>query len=395
MTPPDLVTRDPGRSDFRARCRRLGRVPVAPVAVALLVVVGIALSPCHAPAHDPSAWGGLFRSRDGGATWLAVDTGSFVSGAIGLAINPARSDQLLLATDSGVLTSRNAGRDWTVEAPNVLVGTAFAVTYDADGTHALAFPAPRCSSGATATGGDRSQAPAGATPTRTLARGSAPGRVYLAGWRGFYRSEDWGVSWVGCERGTARGPGRGRGRRSAGPREIVYVIAGGRLWASADGARHWRPRRRRLRSRSRAVTADDVRSRPRLGVVSGQLFRSDDRGERWRPVGRPLPAPRPVRGLAVMDPVVVLATDRGLYRSPDTGERWDALTENLPAHLEAGPLVRDPRSLDDLRRLLAHAVCRALASRRRGRERSSRDSTPRSSPAESRSSLSCFSARWR
>src|SRR4030095_1597531 len=98
----------------------------------VILVLCVALSSCPASAHDPSAWGGLFRTRDGGATWLPLNSGSYVSGAIGLAISPRAADHLLLATDSGVLSSKNGGRDWTVEAPDVLVGAAFAVAYDAD-----------------------------------------------------------------------------------------------------------------------------------------------------------------------------------------------------------------------------------------------------------------------
>jgi hypothetical protein len=60
-------------------------------------------------------------------------------------------------------------------------------------------------------------------------------------------------------------------------------------------------------------------------------------------VGLPLPeANTAVRGIAASGQVVVLATDRGLYRTADGGERWQPLVDNLPAHLEAGPLVRDP-----------------------------------------------------
>src|SRR5207248_3995411 len=38
----------------------------------------------------------------------------------------------------------------------------------------------------------------------------------------------------------------------------------------------------------------------------------------------------------------VVTTDRGLYRSADAGKSWALIIDNLPAHLEAGPLVRDP-----------------------------------------------------
>jgi photosystem II stability/assembly factor-like uncharacterized protein len=311
----------------------------------VILVLCITLSPYPAPAHDPSAWGGLFRTRDGGATWLALNSGSYLSGAIGLAISPTAPDHLLLATDSGILSSKNGGRDWTVEAPDVLVGAVFAVAYDADGARALA-------SGASAifwNDGNRwraTRAPAGAAPARALARGSAPGRIYLAGWRGLHVSHDSGMSWVDASNGLPGDAVEAVLVDDRGDPEVVYTVAGGRLWASTDGAGRWRLCPSASPSgRVEAVSLDDSEPGRLWIVVSGQLFRSDDRSERWRPVGRPLPDPRPgVRGLAVVGPIVLLATDRGLYRSPDGGERWEAQTGNLPAHLEAGPLVRDPAS---------------------------------------------------
>src|SRR5262249_26696422 len=61
-----------------------------------------------------------------------------VSGAIALAVDPVQPNHLLLATDSGLLRSRNAGLDWSLEAPSVLVGAVFAVAFDDDGRRALA-----------------------------------------------------------------------------------------------------------------------------------------------------------------------------------------------------------------------------------------------------------------
>src|SRR5580765_4510899 len=107
----------------------------------LLVVAllsAILMSPTHASGHDPSAYGGLFRSRDGGVTWFPANPGRIVSGAIALAVSPVEPTHLLLATDSGLLRSRNAGRDWSLEAPSLLVGAVFAVAFDADGRRALA-----------------------------------------------------------------------------------------------------------------------------------------------------------------------------------------------------------------------------------------------------------------
>src|SRR2546426_7732432 len=39
-------------------------------------------------AHDASAWGGLFRSRDHGATWFLASPGTFPTAAIALAVSP-------------------------------------------------------------------------------------------------------------------------------------------------------------------------------------------------------------------------------------------------------------------------------------------------------------------
>ncbi len=106
-----------------ARWTRLGsgRYPV------LLLALLLALWASPAKSHDPSAWGGLFRSRDHGATWVSANRGQIVTGAIGLAISPTDVDHLLLGAESGLLRSRNGGRDWTIEAPAVVLGPVFAL----------------------------------------------------------------------------------------------------------------------------------------------------------------------------------------------------------------------------------------------------------------------------
>jgi photosystem II stability/assembly factor-like uncharacterized protein len=310
----------------------------------VLLALGLALWPCTARAHDPSAWGGLFRTRDGGATWLAVNPGSFVSGAIALAISPAEPASLLLATDSGVMASRNAGRDWQVEAADVLAGAAFAVAYDAEGQRAL-VSGPSAIFRRDAERWRVTSAPAGAAPARAMARGSVLARVYLAGWKGVYRSDDWGASWIPIDEALPGGHAEAV-VVSPDPPELVHVIAGGQLWGSLDAGRHWARRQVGAPTGRVEAVSLDPSGAPRVwALVSGQPFRSDDRGESWRAIGRPLPEPAAlVRGMAVVDQSILLTTDRGLYRSPDGGEHWQMPSDGLPAHLEAGPIVRDPQN---------------------------------------------------
>jgi photosystem II stability/assembly factor-like uncharacterized protein len=302
----------------------------------------ILISPTAVSGHDSSAYGGLFRSRDGGITWFPANPGRIVSGAIALAVSPVEPNHLLLATDSGLLRSRNAGLDWSLEAPSLLVGAVFAVAFDADGGRALA------STGTALFRSDEGQtwraisAPPGTLPARLLVP-DGPGRVYLVGWQHLYASADWGTSWTAFASPLPEAPitqmlvAHGAG--------TVYAIAGDRLWVTDDRRSAWRPADAGLPHGSiDAVSADPREPRRLWATAGGQVFRSDDAAVSWRPWGRPVEDARvAVRGVAlsVSGRDAVLTTDRGLYRSVE-GKRWEVPDDNLPAHLEAWPLVRDP-----------------------------------------------------
>jgi len=161
--------------------------------LALPLLLLQALGAVPAQGHDPSAWGGLFRSRDHGATWVTANRGPYLSGAIALAISPTDAGHLMMGTESGLLRSRNGGRDWTVEAPSVLLGSVFALAFAADGQRALASTSLGIFRSESENNWVVAPAPRGAAPARAIMRGSEAGRAYLVGWTGLYRSDDWGA----------------------------------------------------------------------------------------------------------------------------------------------------------------------------------------------------------
>ena len=326
-------------SGFLARWTRHISVDKRVLSLALVVV----LWPCSANSHDPSSWGGLFRSRDHGATWGSANQRLFVGGALALAISPTDVNHLLLGTDSGLLRSRNGGRDWTLEAPAFLVGAVFAVAFAADGQRALASTSLSVFRSETENSWHEVSAPGCAAPARVIVRGAAADRVYLAGWTGLSRSDDWGRSWSNITNGLPDEPTTALLVVPGSP-ETLYAIVGGRIWASDDGGRTWTSRGAGTSPGGVDALGLDAPNSARLWALGANgLFTSDDRGASWRAVGRRLPEPNTtVRGISATEAAVVVTADRGLYRSIDSGDRWELVSTDLPAHLEAGPLVRDP-----------------------------------------------------
>ncbi len=316
----------------------------AAVFVLMLVLASV---PSPALPHDASAYGGVFRSRSMGDSWLNADIGLFLSAALIVAVDPSDPHHLLMGTDTGLFGSVNGGRSWTPEAPGLIAGAAFAVAFAPDGATALCA-APGGVYRFAGGGWRQLAAPLGATPARAITFGSVPGRVYLLGREQLYRSDDGGAEFTALP----GDPGGERGMTALAvlrqPVETVFVISGGELMASTDAGRHWR---RQAVSDARepldTVTTDPAAANRLWVAANDRLHVSDDGGVSWRTVGSNLPEPRTtVRSIAA-DPearTLVVATHRGTYRSTDAGEHWTLQEGNLPVHLEAGTLARDPSS---------------------------------------------------
>ena len=314
-----------------------GRGPRRLAALAL----GLALlGPVSAQAHDASAYGGVFRSRNAGGTWLSADAGLFLNAALTVAIDPRDPAHLLLGTDTGLLRSRNGGRSWVPEAKGAVIGPVFTAAFAPDGNGVLCAAA-----GGVFRFGDgrweRVALPPGAAPARVIAFGAEPGRVYLLGQGGLFASNDAGHSFVSLPNLPQSNAPVTALAVSVAPEETLFALAGGALLASADGGSHWEIRGADA-GRLEALLYDPAPPGRLWAATGGALATSDDRGRHWRSVGR-LPDPNMVvRGIAGDAARVIVTSDRGMYRSLDGGQTWQLEESGLPVHIEAGPLTRDP-----------------------------------------------------
>jgi photosystem II stability/assembly factor-like uncharacterized protein len=303
------------------------------------------LAGAGASAHDPSAYGGLFRSRDLGGTWLNADVGLFLNSALAVAVDPSDSNHLLLGTDLGLMRSRTGGRSWTPEGQGQIIGAVFALAFTADGQSAVcAAPSGvfRYQDGQWL----RADAPADAAPARGLAIGAVSGRIYLMGRNGLFASDDGGQSY---DRVTSALPQSAEITALAvasQPAELLLAVIDGQIMASEDGGGQWQRRAQGLGDMPIDTVALDPASPQRVwSAGADSVYVSDDLGATWRALGQPLPeAGTRVRGVAAdaAAMTLVVTSHRGMYRSEDGAQSWTFKEGNLPVHLESGPLVRDP-----------------------------------------------------
>jgi photosystem II stability/assembly factor-like uncharacterized protein len=298
-----------------------------------------------ARAHDPSAYGGLFRSRDLGGVWLNADVGLFLSAALAVAVDPRNPNHLLLGTDLGLMRSLSGGRSWTPEAQDQIIGAVFALAFAPDGESAVCA-AP---SGVFHFQDDQwvqADAPSDAAPARGLTIGAAPGKIYLLGRNGLFASADGGKSYERVPTALAQSAEITALAVASQPGEILLAVIDSQLMASENGGRQWQRRSQGLGGApTDTVVLDPALPQRVWAAGADRIYVSDDLGATWRALGQPLPEPGThVRGIAA-DPAataLVVTTHRGMYRSEDGGQSWILKEGNLPVHLESGPLARDP-----------------------------------------------------
>jgi photosystem II stability/assembly factor-like uncharacterized protein len=294
--------------------------------------------------HDASSYGGLFRSRNLGGTWLRADVGLFLNVPLVVAVDPRNPSHLLAGTDLGLIVSHNGGLTWAPEARDLIFGAVFAAVFLDGGERAICAAQSgvfRLDDGHWSP----ARTPEAAIPARMLAVGASADRIYLLGRSRLFASGDDGRTFSEVYRTSDGQEMTALAVIRSVPARIMAVVDG-KITASEDGGRQWRPTSPGGPTGPIDIVAADAQVPRRVWAGGGgRVFFSDDLGASWRAAAGPLPEPgTKVRGIAANAEAKVLAvsTNRGLYRSEDGGETWMLKEDNLPLHLEAGPLARDP-----------------------------------------------------
>ncbi|HVU35650.1 MAG TPA: hypothetical protein VHE61_19580 [Opitutaceae bacterium] len=254
----------------------------------ILGIADVAVDPANSRIVLIASADGVVRSTDGGLSWRRV-TGWQVADVRSIVFDPVKPDQVYAATAWGPLRSTDAGATWSlaqkgltwlygqtilanpVHSGMVLIGTEAGVFASHDAAHTWQrvddFPA---------------------VPVLRLAQG-AGGTVVLATTQGqgAFLSRDSGRSWRPVDPTTVKA---NLYAAAIAPQDSSLLAIGG--WQvgvriSTDGGRTWADRSAGLPVRNVFVVAfdPDVKGRLWASTFEEGTFYSDDDGRTWRDGG--------------------------------------------------------------------------------------------------------------
>jgi photosystem II stability/assembly factor-like uncharacterized protein len=301
-------------------------------------VTALAVDPVN-PEIIYAGGAGVWKSRDGGATWAEIDEGLPLGIlTVALAIDPRDSSTIYLGVDNrGVYKSVDGGASWTPPGVGLEDARQMVFSLAIDPRHSGTVYAGTQPGVDKTVDGGATWAPAqhgipGGSSIRSLAIDPVhPRTLYAAGLNFVFKTVDGGLSWLPLLGSS----GSALAIDPSSPRTIYFGGAG--VFKSVDGGATWKPARRGLGRRG--VTALAVVPRhPRIvyAATSSGVFKSTDGAGSWVRADQGLQDTQ-VLALAV-DPTTPhtlyagtasQAALGGVFQSVDGGASWSARLAGL------------------------------------------------------------------
>lgn len=279
---------------------------------------------------------GVYRSDDGGRTWIHLESSPPVDGVFALAVGPGQPGRLVLASERSLWLSDDEGGDWRPAAVPATVAEAAAFALAVDPTNPTRLWAGTEAGLLRSEDGGASWALVGDLPPAT-ALTVGGGRLYAGASDGLRVSADGGQSWVGDGAGL-----------EGGVLALAVDAAGGLVVGTTVGAfvrdvgaPEFAPARSLPKGASRAASVQPDGAA--LATVIHQLYRRGSGGGWQRLATLPLAVngdlPTITAILPLADGRLLLGTEHGLHGSEDWKlvPPFDGLT-----HLEVAALAADP-----------------------------------------------------
>jgi photosystem II stability/assembly factor-like uncharacterized protein len=273
----------------------------------------LAIDP-HTPStvYAGTSRGGIFKTMDGGESWLKVSTGLPST----IVIDPGSPSTVYAASALGVFKTTNGGTSWSDTSdglPDSSVFGSFVAALVIDPHH--------------------------------------PGTVYAGTGEGVFKTTNGGTEWDAASEGLLSPLSVLSLAIDPLVHTTLYAGTFQGVFRSSDAGRNWMPASAGINSGFiNALAIDPVDSATvYAGTVNG-VFRTTDRGERWISVSTDLGGQGvngvPVNALAVdpTNPTILYAgtTSVGVFKTKNGGGTWLSASDGLPSGSFISALVIDP-----------------------------------------------------
>jgi hypothetical protein len=281
--------------------------------------------------QGPFSEAGAFATRDGGSSWLPINTGLVDPTINALWVDQANANAVLAGTESaGIFRSTNGGQTWSLVSG---VGT----TSDFVSTGGKVYAASAAGVAQSADGG-ATWSIALATPSRVRAL-AAGGGAMIAGLENgtIMMQSSASAAW----QNVRTNPGRIAWSVAIDPANplTAYALVGfhpSTVLGTSDGGVTWST----ITPCSLAQAVAMTTSTHVLYVgCNGQLVSSSNAGRSWTTIQN---VSWDIRRLRVLsdETTILLGTDQGLFRTTNSGAVWTGISGNVYSSLLTGISVR-------------------------------------------------------
>ena len=308
-----------------------------------------------------TAYGGLYRSTDGAASWqpFFVPTNPNLGGVWWIAVDPQNASRIWLATDTSLLVTIDGGSIWN----SVLAQSVSDIDIDPANPNVVYASLLDGAVMRTIDGGvswTSLVVPQRARlwrPKLAIVPNQSQ-RLYLFGSTGIFSSNDAGATWQRADAGIDATSPRAFSQTTAGAQPVYVPIAEygiGRVRSDGQIDVLLSPPLSFVAGAHppnvTAVIAGGDQTRNLVAAFSGQyLGFSTNHGSHWARASAGPPDGLQINALAravTGSRTVYASTSAGIYRSEDDGDHWVASSAGLPADTAVGPIevTRNPMIL--------------------------------------------------
>lgn len=266
-------------------------------------ISAVAIHPTNTSIVFAGGDGGVYKTVDGGTTWLAVKTGNSV---YSLGIDPLTPDTVYAGAWEGVYKTTDGGDTWQAYNEGLPYGPSIRTFAIDPGT---------------------------------------PSTVYVGTIRyGIFKSLNGGSSWASVNTGLPSEVDVYALSVDPVSTNTLYAATSAGIFRTTDGAQNWTAISTGLHSGAFHSVVVDPDNPNTVYVASlynpyyAGIYRSTNGGATWE-LARSGIVGADARALAIASDVLYVATDGGVFRSVDGGYRWQGIYPDRPSSLQIRALA--------------------------------------------------------